>query len=166
MTKIHFIALLIIGSLLLFGCFQPKEKMTFGSSINGTNFQVHYAGNISSIAVVCPFPTIDNIVPYPQDAKHGILRVQNLNTTHTKNYSIKLNASLPTGVSAYSRCDRFSLYNGTWHNANSSYTCLTGVSSNNTSAYIWMKFNCSNVTFAPNTTSTSINFTLNITEID
>ena len=116
------------------------------TTIELTGFGIEYASSKTNVSIVCPFPTIYNIIPAGQKAGIGIIRILHYNTTVLSNYSILLNNSLPVGVNVYGRCDQFvsgsSLSGWTLLSTTEPFECWQNVNTTNDSAYIWLKSNC------------------------
>lgn len=125
-----------------------RTATSTNTSFNVTGFGIFYPTGQTSVKLSCPFPTISGITPAGQKAGIGIFRIVNYNSTALHNYSLFLNNTLPSGVTIYGRCDRFSpkLANWTVLSTDTGYKGLINVNSTNTSAYCWLRMDCVSAT--------------------
>lgn len=118
------------------------------TTFNVTGFGIVYPGGQTTVKLSCPFPTISGMTPAGQKAGIGIFRIVNYNNTVLHNYSIFLNNTLPSGITIYSRCDRFSpqLTGWTALSTSTGYKGLININSTNSTAYCWLRMDCVSAT--------------------
>ena len=137
-----------IAGIHVWACIANKSDYqgAAGSNTNVslTGFGIYYAKNQTSIRIFCPFPTYRSVIPYGQNAKTGILRIQNNNASALHNYTLYLNGTAPGLI--YGRGDYYvpgdSRNGWTQIAALSGDTCLTNINSTNTSAQCWLTADC------------------------
>ena len=127
------------------------------------DYYLSYPPGVTSVRLLCPFPTFYGITPWGQTAGRGVVRINNLNTTSKSNYTVSVNGTV-ANVSMF--------YKGAWTNVynisigNGDGTVLNTTASkflsdfNSTTSDLWIYAHCLNAT--PYTT---MNFTLYIGRI-
>jgi hypothetical protein len=123
-----------------------NTSLSTNTSLNLTGFGVSLPTGQTSVRLTCPFPTIAGMTPAGQKAGIGIFRITNYNATGVRNYTMYLNNTLPTGVTVYGRCDRFSPNIAGWTalSTTTGYLGIINLVYTNTSAYCWLRMDCVN----------------------
>ena len=116
-----------------------------GTSFDIENFTVMLPSGISSVDIMCIFPTINNMIPIGQDASNPIFTIVNNNDTTNKNYSLSLTAD-PIGGSIY--FNNVSIRTGEHLlNSTANLTICSAVPFGNTTAcQIWLFADCLDAT--------------------
>lgn len=125
-----------------------------GTNLTVPNFEVLFPTGITTVKLVCYFPTVSGVVPVGQSATKPIMTILNHNETGTKNYTLTPSMN-PTNASIYfnnvtGRTGQVLL------NASKNITACAEVPFGNTTACrVWLYADCVN---APTGTS-GLNFT-------
>jgi hypothetical protein len=125
-----------------------KSALSTNTTFNITGFGIFLPTGQTTVKMACPFPTIAGMTPSGQKAGIGIFRIQNYNSTALHNYTLFLNNTLPSGITVYGRCDRFSpnLANWTALSQSTGFKGLLNINSTNSSAYCWLRMDCASAT--------------------